>query len=141
MIGIHQIPEKHKGCRFFGSPCAFGCTFLCAVLLHKSVPAEYFKKGGDFVHILLFFTGLAIFLLFVLFIPDIFPLCSCCHRKKLRPFIKIHKAVSIHPGYRGSRSVCRKCSEKFRIDDLSDLDRVIRMRRKSIYSAEDDWFS
>lgn len=93
------------------------------------------------MHIFLFFTGLAILLLLVLSIPDLYPLCACCHSKKLRPFFKIHKAVSINPGYRGSRSVCRKCSKKFRIDDLSDLDRIIKMRRKIKYSAEDDWLS
>ena len=73
---------------------------------------------------------LASIILFVLFIPDIFPRCSCCRKKKLRPFIRIHRAVSINPGYGGSRSVCTKCCRKYDIENLKDLDKLMLVKRK-----------
>lgn len=82
------------------------------------------------MYICLYFSIIALIILFILFIPDIFPKCSCCHRKKLRPFIRIHRAVSINPGYGGSRSVCAKCCRKYNIEDLKDLDQIIIIKRK-----------
>ena len=69
-------------------------------------------------------------LLFLLFIPDMFPRCSCCRKYKLRPFIRIHRAVTINPGYGGSRSVCTKCCRQYDIADLKDLDQVLTIRRR-----------
>jgi hypothetical protein len=68
--------------------------------------------------------------IFLLYIPDLFPKCSCCHAKKFRPFFRIHKAVGINPGYGGNRSVCRKCCRKYDIENLKDLDRFISIRNK-----------
>lgn len=68
--------------------------------------------------------------MFFLYIPELFPLCSCCKRKKFRPFIKIHKAVGISPGYRGCRSICRKCCLTYNLKDLADLDHLLQARRK-----------
>ncbi len=78
--------------------------------------------------ICLFAAFLAV--LALLYIPELFPRCSCCGRKKFRPFIRIHKAVDINPGYSGCRSVCRKCCIKYDLKDLADLDRFIKVRRK-----------
>lgn len=69
-------------------------------------------------------------ILLMLYIPDIFPECSCCRKKKLRPFFRIHRAVSISPGYGGSRSVCTKCCRKYNIEDLKDLDHLIHVQKK-----------
>ncbi len=69
-------------------------------------------------------------ILFFLYIPDMFPLCSCCNRKKFRPFFRIHKAVRINPGYKGCRSVCTKCCRKYDLKDLNDLDRLMHISRK-----------
>lgn len=69
-------------------------------------------------------------ILLFLYIPDMFPLCSCCNKKKFRPFFRIHKAVGIHPGYKGCRSVCTKCCRKYDLKDLKDLDRLIHISRK-----------
>jgi len=69
-------------------------------------------------------------ILFFLYIPELFPLCSCCNKKKFRPFFKIHRAVSINPGYRGCRSVCRKCCRKYDLKDLSDLDKLMHITKK-----------
>ncbi|MGI6667920.1 MAG: hypothetical protein ACOX4M_00225 [Acetivibrionales bacterium] len=66
----------------------------------------------------------------LLYIPDLFPECSCCRAKKFRPFFSIHKAVGINPGYGGNRSVCRKCCRKYGIENLKDLDRFIVARNK-----------
>ena len=66
----------------------------------------------------------------LLYIPELFPGCSCCGKKKFRPFIRIHRAVSLNPGYGGCRSVCRKCCLKYDLKDLADLDRFIEVRRK-----------
>ncbi len=75
--------------------------------------------------IVVFFVILSFF-----YIPDMFPLCSCCSRKKFRPFFKIHKAVAINPGYKGCRSVCKKCCRKYDLKDLKDLDKLMRISRK-----------
>ncbi len=91
------------------------------------------------MHIFIFFIGLTLFLLFILSLPDLFPLCSCCYKKKLRPFIKIHIIVSIHPGYSGSRSVCRKCSRTYGIESLSDLDRLKKIQKRiKLHSFSED---
>lgn len=69
-------------------------------------------------------------ILFFLYIPDLFPQCSCCGKKKFRFFFRIHKVVGISPGYRGCRSVCRKCCKKYDLKDLSDLDKLMSITRK-----------
>ncbi|HEY8348877.1 MAG TPA: hypothetical protein VIM13_03485 [Clostridia bacterium] len=69
-------------------------------------------------------------ILFFLYLPDLFPSCACCGKKKPRPFFRIHKAVSLSPGYRGCRSVCTKCCRKHDLKDLNDLDRLIQINRK-----------
>ncbi|MGE5613047.1 MAG: hypothetical protein ACM3XR_01450 [Bacillota bacterium] len=76
------------------------------------------------------YLAILILVLFLLYIPELFPLCSCCRAKKFRPFFKIHKAVGISPGYGGNRSVCRKCCKKYGIENLKDLDRLIAVRTK-----------
>lgn len=86
---------------------------------------------GEFImYIWQYFIIFAFTILFVLFIPDMFPKCSCCFKKKFRPFFKIHKSISINPGYGGSRSVCIKCCRKYGIEELKDLDRLILIKRK-----------
>jgi len=82
------------------------------------------------MHTGLFGIVLVFIILFMLYIPDIFPKCSCCRKKKLRPFFRIHRAVSINPGYGGSRSVCTKCCRKYNIEDLKDLDHLILVQKK-----------
>lgn len=77
----------------------------------------------------LYLAILAVVML-LLYIPDLFPECSCCLVKKFRPFFRIHKAVGINPGYGGNRSVCRKCCRKYGIENLKDLDRLIAIRNK-----------
>jgi hypothetical protein len=67
----------------------------------------------------------------LLYIPDLFPECSCCHAKKFRPLFRIHKAVDINLGYGGNRSACRKCCKKYGIENLKDLDRLIVARNKA----------
>lgn len=76
------------------------------------------------------FIVLAALLLTVLFLPDLLPRCSCCLRLKPRPLFRIHKAVGLNPGYRGYRSVCKKCCRKYDINGLSDLDRLKSIRRR-----------
>lgn len=78
----------------------------------------------------LFFLGILLLLTVIAFIPEIFPVCSCCGKKKFRAFIKISKAVKIHPGYSGSKSVCRKCCRLYGIETLQDLKKVLSIRRK-----------
>ena len=76
------------------------------------------------------FYSTAAIILFILFLPDIMPRCSCCNKLKLRPFIRIHRAVSINPGYGGSRSVCTKCCRQYNITNIQDLDKLIDIKRK-----------
>lgn len=76
------------------------------------------------------FILLAVLLLLLLFLPDLLPRCSCCLRLKPRPLIRIHRAVGLNPGYKGYRSVCKKCCRKYDISELSDLDRLKRIRRR-----------
>ena len=64
------------------------------------------------------------------FFPELFPSCSCCRKIKPRPFFKIHRAIGISPGYRGSKSVCTKCCRKYDISTISDLDKVTDIKRK-----------
>jgi len=82
------------------------------------------------MYIWFYFCILAFTILFLLFIPDMFPKCSCCLKKKFRPLIRIHMAVSMNPGYGGSRSVCVKCCRKYDIKDLKELDQLIIIKRK-----------
>lgn len=82
------------------------------------------------MHRFFYFAAVFLAVLIFLYIPELFPLCSCCKRKKFRPFIKIHKAVGISPGYSGCRSVCRKCCTRYDLKDLDDLDRLIKVRHK-----------
>lgn len=82
------------------------------------------------MHIWLYEIILVSLILFLLYIPDIFPECSCCRKKKFRLFFRIHRAVSINPGYGGSRSVCIKCCRKYNIEDLKDLDNLKLIKRK-----------
>jgi len=77
----------------------------------------------------IFFTISAL-IMFLLFLPDIMPRCSCCGRLKPRPFIRIHRGIGMNPGYRGNRSVCTKCCRKYDIESLSDLDRIADIKRK-----------
>jgi len=76
------------------------------------------------------FYAISAIILFLLFLPDIMPRCSCCEKLKLRPFIRIHRGVAMNPGYRGNRSVCTKCCRRYNIETLSDLDRIISIKRK-----------
>ncbi|HOQ08156.1 MAG TPA: hypothetical protein PK127_09735 [Clostridiales bacterium] len=69
-------------------------------------------------------------ILFFLYLPELFPSCACCGKKKPRPFFRIHRAVSLSLGYRGCRSVCTKCCRKHDLKDLKDLDRLVRINRK-----------
>lgn len=82
------------------------------------------------MRIIIYFTVLSAVILFLLFMPDMFPMCALCRRKKPRFLFRIHRAVSINPGYSGSRSVCTKCCRDHDIEDLEDLDRLIMIRRK-----------
>lgn len=76
------------------------------------------------------FAAVAFIVMFLLYIPDMFPKCSCCGKKKFKAFFRIHRVVGINPGYSGSRSVCSKCCLEFSIEDLDDLDRLMDIRRK-----------
>ncbi len=76
------------------------------------------------------FAALAAVILILLYIPDLFPLCSCCGKKKFKPFISIHRVIGINPGYSGSRSVCKRCSREYNIESFGDLDRLIEIKRK-----------
>jgi len=76
------------------------------------------------------FAALAAIILFLLYIPDMFPKCSCCGKKKFKPFFSIHRVVGINPGYSGSRSICKRCCREYNIESLCDLDRLIEIRRK-----------
>lgn len=78
----------------------------------------------------MYFAALAFIILFLLYIPDMFPKCSCCGKKKFKPFFRIHRVVGINPGYGGSRSVCNKCCVEYGIETLDDLDRLMDIRRK-----------
>lgn len=69
-------------------------------------------------------------ILFFLYIPELFPYCACCRKKKPRPFFRLHKAVGLSPGYRGCRSVCSKCCRKYDLNDFRDLDRFMEVSRK-----------
>ena len=65
-----------------------------------------------------------------LYIPELFHLCTCCKRKKFRLLIRIHKAVSISPGYKGCRSVCKKCCRKYNLNTFDDLQHFISVSKK-----------
>lgn len=73
----------------------------------------------------------AVFLLFLL-LPDIYPRCLCCGEKKLRMFFKIHEPTGLTPGYGSNKSICKKCSRKYEIDDLDGYYRFDHIRRKVV---------
>jgi len=68
--------------------------------------------------------------LFLLYVPEIFPKCGCCQKKKFRMFFRIHRAVSVRPGYSGNRSVCRRCCREYGITDINDLDKIRDIKRR-----------
>jgi len=73
---------------------------------------------------------MTIIVLLFMYLPDIFPVCACCGKKKPRPFFRIHKVVGLSPGYRGNRSVCIKCCRKYGINSLKDLEQVRDIKRR-----------
>jgi hypothetical protein len=77
-----------------------------------------------------FFIILSAFVLFVLFIPEIFPRCSCCRKLKFRPSMRIHKTISLKLGYGGNCSVCKSCCRKYNITCLKDLEQVKDIKRR-----------
>lgn len=79
---------------------------------------------------LLLLIILFLIILFFLYLPELFPLCACCGKKKPRLFFRIHRAVSLNPGYKGCRSVCTKCCRKYDLNDLKELDRLMQVSRK-----------
>lgn len=85
----------------------------------------------DSMNILNLFSLLALFIIFVLLFPDIFPKCILCGKTKLRFFFKIHKAVGIMPGYGSNKSVCKKCCKSYNIISFSDLNKVINAKSKA----------
>lgn len=68
--------------------------------------------------------------IFLAYIPELFPRCSCCGKIKPRPFIRIHRAVGISPGFKGNRSVCTKCCRKYEISTLSDLEKINVIKKR-----------
>ena len=79
-------------------------------------------------------------ILFFLYLPELFPSCACCGKKKTKPFFRIHRAVSLSPGYKGCRSVCTRCCRKHDLNDLKDLDRLSQISRKvKIRRLSDDF--
>ena len=80
-----------------------------------------------------FFLIISAFLLFIMFFPDIFPKCSNCKKIKFRTMFRIHKNVSLRPGYKASKSVCRKCCRKYGIDSLKEYERYENIRKKAEY--------
>lgn len=74
-------------------------------------------------------TAAAIAIL-IAYIPELFPLCSCCEKIKPRPFIRMHRAVSISPGFKGNRSVCIKCCRKYDINNFNDLDKLTVIKKR-----------
>lgn len=68
--------------------------------------------------------------IFIAYIPELFPRCSCCEHIKPRPFFRIHRAVGINPGFKGNRSVCIKCCRKYDINSLGDLDKYEIIKRR-----------
>ena len=70
--------------------------------------------------------------IFVIMLPDIFPQCYVCGEKKVRPLFRIHRIVSLKPGYSSAKSVCEKCCRKFDIESTSDMERVRRIKRKAM---------
>ena len=77
-----------------------------------------------------FIIASAVIAIIISFIPELFPRCACCLRIKPRPFIRIHKAVSLSPGFKGNKSVCTKCCRKYDINNLNDLDKITVIKRK-----------
>jgi len=92
------------------------------------------------MHKLLLIIIVFFVILFFLYLPDLFPSCECCGKKKPRPFFRIHRVVSLSPGYRGCRSVCARCCRKYDLKDLKDLDRLIQINRKVRISRLSDDF-
>lgn len=68
--------------------------------------------------------------IFIAYIPELFPRCACCEKNKPRPFFRIHRAVSISPGFKGNKSVCIKCCRKYEINSLNDLDKLAVIKRR-----------
>jgi hypothetical protein len=81
---------------------------------------------------MLFAALLIIFLL----LPDLYPHCSCCGKKKFRGSFKIHEAIGFRLGYGSSRSICKKCSLKYAIADLEGYYRYDHIRRKVIIDLD-----
>jgi hypothetical protein len=68
--------------------------------------------------------------LLLLYIPEMFPRCSSCGRIKPRFLFRLHHAIGINPGYKGNRSVCRRCCRQYGITGIKDLYALQEIKKK-----------
>ena len=73
----------------------------------------------------------SIFLVVVVFIPDIFPYCSNCKSFKFRSCFKIHKAVKIRLWYSANKSICKKCCQKYNIENFAEYEQFERAKKRA----------
>jgi hypothetical protein len=79
---------------------------------------------------LLVYAFLAAIVLFLLYIPELFPKCHLCKKKKPRFLFKVHRAVSLNIGYGGNRSICKKCCRQYALSDIADLERLQKIKKR-----------
>lgn len=72
---------------------------------------------------------ITVFFSIIIFLPDILPKCDCCSTYKPRMFIKIHKTVKITLGYKGVKSICKKCCKKYGLSDYDDYLKLLHSKK------------
>ena len=69
------------------------------------------------------------FILLLLLLPDIFPTCNVCKKRKMRFMFKMIKDMKT--------AVCGKCSEHFGIDTAADLLLYKTARMKALNKSKE----
>jgi len=82
------------------------------------------------MNLFVLFGVFALILVFVMFFTDIFPRCSICRKIKFRAFIRIHEASSMLPGYRKSKTACRKCCKKYNVSSFKEYQQLYRIKKR-----------
>jgi hypothetical protein len=65
-----------------------------------------------------------------LLIPDLFSICSCCGKVKTSWHIKFQKTRTQGLFATSRKSLCKKCSKRYNIDNMIQFEQLEKIKRK-----------
>lgn len=57
---------------------------------------------------------------YIVFSPELFPRCACCHKIKPRTRFLFHKSINLKLTRKGNLSLCKRCCKK---NNFTSIDR------------------